>query len=225
MIARARCRRCSRPLIRQHDELFCIDHGLQVTPTRAEDRISEDVTPDRKISMAPMGGRQWTEAERNWVARNRNRMSSKAMARRLGRSEHAINQLLSKRNLRKRRMANSVTVRQRANTLDRLEDGARPGDMRRLAARLGLRYWQAYKRLYNRGITVRDADGMMSMCEVVALYSCSIRRVRGLIASGVLPAELLGTGNGTRVRLDPADVEGVAILLRAPSKHDPRRKA
>jgi uncharacterized Zn finger protein (UPF0148 family) len=219
----ARCDRCNRPLIRSHDELECLVHGTRYTPERAGDRVLDDRPPESKRGQAPNAGRPWSARDRRWVIENKDRLSSREMARRLRRTEHAINQVLSKAAKRKARVRNSDTVRKQLRTLDALEDSVQPGRLHRLAGRLGLTYRAAYLRLWRRGVRVRDADGMVSVSDVVRDFGYSRRRVLNLIASGELPAVRLGRGRVTRVRLDLADVEALASQLSARSKHDPRK--
>jgi hypothetical protein len=201
----------------EHGDAVCIVHGTVWTERRAWDLLDEP-PPEAKTAIAPKAGHPWTPDEIQFVVQNRHRMSSKAMARHLQRTEHAVNQVLSKRRLRKRRVANLWVVRKRAKTLEQLEDRARPGTTRRLARRLHLTYWQAYKRLWNRGIRVGEADGMMSVAEVMRHYNCSRERVERLMKVGVLPADRLGK-RGIAIRIDPRDAERCAPMLRAKSKH------
>lgn len=219
----SRCDRCNRPLIRDHDELTCFVCGTRVTPVRAHDRLLEERPPENKRYIAPNAGRPWSAADRAWVIANRHKLSSLQMARRLGRTEHAINQLLHKADLRKSRARNAtnlVEARRHVRTIEKLEDAARPGIGKRLAARAGLSYWAAYKRLYRRGITLRDGDGMLSEREVARLYECTRDRVRTLMARGLLPHEKVGR----MTRIAPEDAERAATYLRARSKYAPRRR-
>jgi len=216
------CDRCGGRLLRQWDELVCLVDGTRVSPERPWDRLVEERGPESKRPIAPMAGRPWSPRDRHWVLANADRMSSREMARRLQRTEHAVNQVLSKAARRKARVRNSDTVRNRLRPVDLLEDAVRPGLTRRLAARLGMSYRAAYLRLWRRGVLVREADGMLSIAEVAEEYGCTRRRVLTLMCRGVLPAERFGSGTGTRVRIAPEDAERVAPLLRARSKHASR---
>lgn len=214
------CDRCGRILIRDADEAFCLVHGARVTPTRAHERIAEEPIPDRRPGeRAPANGRRWTPEERAWIVRNRNGMSSKQMAARLGRSEHAINQVLSKLGKRKRRAQQMGQPAVSAYTLSQLEDDARPGMLSRAARRMGMTRTAAYFRLYRRGVRLRAADGMLSAREAADFLAVDKRRVIALIAAAELPAERVGRF----YRIDPADLERVAHRVSVKSKYTPKR--
>jgi len=213
------CDRCGGRLLRQWDELVCLVDGTRVSPERPWDRVVDERGPTSKRPMAPMAGRPWSPRDRHWVLANADRMSSREMARRLQRTEHAVNQVLSKAARRKARVRNLDTVRNRLRPVDLLEDAVRPGLTRRLAGRMGMSYRAAYLRLWRRGVLVREADGHLSIAEVAEEYGCTRRRVLTLVRHGLLPAERLAR---TVVRIAPEDAERVAPLLRARSKHASR---
>lgn len=223
------CPRCASPLRNEHGDLVCLTHGTQWTPKRAWDAL-EEPPPANKRAMAANSGKPWTREQRAFVLANKDVLSSAQIAAdpRIQRTEHAVNQVLHKASLpkvRQRNMSESSQVRGNCYAVsEQLEDGARPGILRRVANRLGLTHGAAQKRLERAGISVREADGMMSVAEVALEYRCTRHRVEVLMSRGLLHGERLGDGRGARWRIAPEEAERAAPLLRARSKHDPRAR-
>lgn len=61
------CRKCDRPLLRNHDEWFCLVHGLMVDPMRAGDLVAPDslVEADR-IAITDLPARGATPHRAAW---------------------------------------------------------------------------------------------------------------------------------------------------------------
>jgi excisionase family DNA binding protein len=182
---------------------------------------------------APMARRPWSAADLSYVVENRDRMSARAIGARLGRSERSVHHLLSKLRYRKRRRLTSAPSMSKVAEPQKkwrrwvstqrfdLEVMAVRGNVRTLSARLGRSYWATHKALHRAGLNAGMVDGMMSLMEVARTYDCSRERVERLIRDGLLPA----SKPGAFWRIDPAEVEGVAALLRERSKFAPKRRA
>lgn len=235
MSSAARCARCGGTVVREIDELSCLNCGERVTPVRPWDAV-EEPAPVRDRERFGRTGEKWSDAELEWLASNKDRMTAKEMGEVLGRSERAIHTLLwkrgeSKRPVQRRRSKHSVTPRRNgprarkrwgADELANLEDYVGPGSVRSMATRLGCTPGALRWQLARLGVRVREADGMLSLGEVMRAYGATARRVRRLVATGQLPAMRMA---GTRMlRIDPDDADRVAPLLRARSKFANRKR-
>jgi hypothetical protein len=211
-------------VVRNVDELACFACGTLATPRRAWDAV-EEPSPVRPRSTARRTGLRWTAQELEYLMRNKDRLSAREIARRLGRTERGVHTVLSKLRQRKaRRLTQTVQMPTQENIsrsrwspahLAALEDFARPGALRTLAARLRRSHSAVRSRLYRMRLLASEADGMLSLRQVAVEYRCPISRVRRLVLSGALAAQRVGSGTGTRYRVAPEDCEAIRATLTA----------
>ncbi len=185
----------------------------------------------RRRDLAANVGRPWSDEDREWVVRHKDRLSAREMGLHLERPEHAIHTVLSKMGVAKRRVEHRQ-LKQVAKVQGKLrrwvdtqlfdvEVLAVRGNLRGVASRMGRSHLAVRLVLWRAGLPSGRLDGMLSLLEVSKSYGCTRQRVERLIRSGVLRAEK----PGAYWRIDPADAEEVAPFLRARSKHAAKRRA
>lgn len=208
-----RCGRCGGIVLGRAGHRWCVC-GWSEDATAGSGAV-EEPRAVRRRDLHENIGRRWTANEFAFLYRNRNRLSLEGLARQLGRSRHAVEQMLSKKGWAKRRVGNG-TVRKASGRGTRWTDeevltllstsiSSFPGRSR---SAIRVKLWR------EREGGFRSMDGCMGEAEVARVYGAPLHRVRSLRLRGVLAPEWrFGSW-----RYDPEEVEAVRDLLEAPKK-------
>jgi hypothetical protein len=204
------CGRCGKRAVGRVDARWCVC-GWSEDAHSGTGAVDDRPSQGRRTDLYPNSGRPWTPNELAFVYRNRDRLSLRAMADRLKRSPHSVEQKCHKLKWRKRWViSDEPKVKARARWSDgelmAVLSGSIVSNRSTSAVRAKLR------REGEGGL--RRLDGMLSAADVAREYGCSVHRVSAMRQRGLLAA----VWRYHSWRFDPDDCERLRVELTAPKQ-------